>query len=85
MPPSQGAVVVTAVLSALMVVMLIALGLPRVTGTHEPINWVLTLGGGGLTAALVLGVGYTQRARRSNDSPPVSGPDDCPAVEEARG
>jgi hypothetical protein len=68
-----------------MVIMLVAIGLPRVTGSHAPINWALTLGAGGLTAALVLGVGYTQRARRSGESAPTSGPGDHAAVEEARG
>lgn len=59
-PAGAASVVWPAVLGGLLVFMLFALAVPRLTGSDEA-NWALALGAGVLTLLVVLGVGLLRR------------------------
>lgn len=58
---SRKTIVVVAVISALMVIMILAIGSPRIM-QQESIHWMLTLGGGALTAIAILTIGFFRRS-----------------------
>lgn len=55
---------VVAAAVALMVIMVLAIGTPRLFGSDPLYRWLLTLGSGALAFAVVVGIGFVRRSRR---------------------
>lgn len=62
-PAGWGAILVVAVVSALLVVMILAILAPRLVEDYSQ-SWVVTLGAGALTLVVILGIGLVRRVRR---------------------
>lgn len=80
---SSTSIVVTAVISALMVVMLFALAMPRLSGS-EGVSWLVTLGAGALTLVLVLAIGFMRRSKGRTENPPADPDVSDPADQSGR-
>lgn len=62
-PAGWGAIFVVAVVSALLVVMILAILAPRLVEDYAH-SWPLTFGAGALTLIIILAIGFIRRARR---------------------
>lgn len=81
-PTSSTSIIVTAVLSALAVVMLFALAVPRVSGS-DSVDWLVTLGAGVVTLIVVLVAGFMRRSGGRTENPPADSDVSDPADQGA--
>jgi protein-S-isoprenylcysteine O-methyltransferase Ste14 len=84
-PISRGTIFTVALLSALSVIMIIAIVIPRAAGSHEATNWVVTLGAGALAAGVVVAMGLARRAGADAETHRATDGAGHEAVEQAKG
>lgn len=62
-PAGWGAIILVSAVSALLVVMILAILAPRLVEDYSQ-SWAVTFGAGALTFVIILAIGFIRRARR---------------------